>query len=61
MVSCDAGTKDIFYDESILPEGYKLRDRIFYGKKKTEDSTDKKKGDINKSDTHSDYDVKSSD
>ena len=59
MVSCDAGSKDIFYDESIWPEGCKLRDCI-KGKKKSEDSTDKK-GDINKSDTHSDYGVKSSD
>ena len=45
----------------FLPEGCELRDWIFYGKKKTEDSTDMKKGDINKSDTHSDYGVKSSD
>ena len=61
MVSCDAGSKDIFYDESIWPEGCELCDWIFYGKKKTEDSTDMKEGDINKSDTHSDYGVKSSD
>ena len=61
MVSCDAGSMDIFYDESIWPEGYELRDWIFYGKKKTEDSTDMKKSDINKSNTNYDYGVQSSD
>ena len=44
-----------------LAEGCELRDWIFYGKTKTEDCTDMKKDDINKSDTHSDYAVKSSD
>ena len=60
MVSCGAGSKDIFYDESIWSEECELRDWILYGKK-TEESTDMKKGDINKSDTHSDHGVKSSD
>ena len=38
MVSCDATSKDIFYDESIWPEGCQLRDWIFYDKKKSEDN-----------------------
>ena len=38
MVSCDVTSKDIFYDESIWPEGCELRDWIFYDKKKSEDN-----------------------
>ena len=61
VISCDAGSKDIFYDESIWPEVRELRDWIIFGKKTTDDSTDTKKSDNNGSDTHSCYGVKSFD
>ena len=61
LVSYDASSKDIFYDESIWPEGCRLRDWIFYGKNKADDTTDTRNYDNHKSDTHSDYGDKSSD
>ena len=51
MFSCDTGSKDVFYDELLWPEGCKLCDWLFYHKKKTDDSSDTKKGDNNRSDT----------
>ena len=33
MVSCNAKSRDVFYDESVWPSGCELRDWVFYEKK----------------------------
>ena len=57
MVSCEAGSKDIFYNESFWPVGANCPTESSMAKK-TDDSTDMKKGDNNRSDTHSDSGIK---